>query len=363
MCRKQHRNEEKMKNKTMILEYLQQYTPQELIYKKLYELKDSPEERQAYLSSVAEYAREQHMIIPEIIDVPEHLSENTLPPSLNITKSTHVLLLKYNRYTPAFVHDQDYFEVYYILSGSCTHISNGMEMELKKGDLCFVPPFTRHAISVFDDSIVFSIFFRRDTFDDIFFNTIRSYSILSNFFMKSLYSREPAKRLVFSTKNDAEIEDLILDMYLETISGDEYSSRLLCNMAPILLTKILRKYSRTAVMDADNKNFSSNQTALQILSYINDHFRDISLEETAIHFNYSVPHCSKLIRQETGSSFRTILRKIRISRAVSLLENTSESIADISHAVGYENTESFIRAFEKVHGQTPTSFRKKAMMS
>ncbi|MBR1744020.1 MAG: helix-turn-helix domain-containing protein [Lachnospiraceae bacterium] len=352
-----------MKNKAIVMEHLMSYTPQESVYKKLYELRDSPKERQDYLASITEYAKEQNLFIPEIVDLSESLSENKIPSWLHITKSNHVFLLKYFRYTPVFFHEQDYFEIFYVLSGTCHHLLENTERKLQKGDFCFVPPFKMHSLSVFDDSIVISIFIRRDTFDDIFFNTIRSYSILSRFFMSGLYSKEPAKRLVFSTQNDTEIEDLILDMYLETISGDEYSSRLLCNMAPILFTKILRKYNKTAVIDADTEKSSSNQIALQILSYINDHFRDISLEETAIHFNYSVPHCSKLIRQETGTSFRTILRKIRINRAVSLLENTTSSIAEIGYSVGYENTESFIRAFEKVHGQSPSAFRKKSAIS
>ncbi|MBQ9210720.1 MAG: helix-turn-helix transcriptional regulator [Clostridia bacterium] len=41
-----------------------------------------------------------------------------------------------------------------------------------------------------------------------------------------------------------------------------------------------------------------------------------------------------------------------------MLLHTRTSVADIGYMVGYENPESFIRAFQKVYGCSPSVYRK-----
>ena len=85
----------------------------------------------------------------------------------------------------------------------------------------------------------------------------------------------------------------------------------------------------------------------------------LNRENVASQFNYSVPHCSKLIRDETGVGFVAFVRRIKMNHAVALLLNTRTSVADIANMVGYENPESFIRVFQKVYQMSPTAYRKK----
>lgn len=42
-----------------------------------------------------------------------------------------------------------------------------------------------------------------------------------------------------------------------------------------------------------------------------------------------------------------------------LLNKTGYNIGQISYKLGYQNMESFLRAFKKVYGCTPTQYRKK----
>lgn len=85
----------------------------------------------------------------------------------------------------------------------------------------------------------------------------------------------------------------------------------------------------------------------------------LNRENVASQFNYSVPHCSRLIRDETGIGFVAFVRRIKMNHAAALLLNTRTSVADIANMVGYENPESFIRVFQKVYQMPPTAYRKK----
>ena len=62
-------------------------------------------------------------------------------------------------------------------------------------------------------------------------------------------------------------------------------------------------------------------TKEKILGYIQDHFTEqqFSLRQLAEEFHLSQSYVTRLIKQETGSSFSELLTRMRIDRAVSLL--------------------------------------------
>ena len=47
-----------------------------------------------------------------------------------------------------------------------------------------------------------------------------------------------------------------------------------------------------------------------------------------------------------------------MNHATALLKNTNRSIVEIGEDVGYENPESFIRAFKKMYEMTPSAYRR-----
>ncbi|MCR5230559.1 MAG: AraC family transcriptional regulator, partial [Solobacterium sp.] len=223
--------------------------------------------------------------------------------------------------------------------------------------------YAKQTISVFDDSVILNIHIRRDTFGDYFFNVLRRSSILSNFFINSLYTTEAIQGILFHTGDSEEIRDTFLDLYREAKTDDKYSWRILDHLVPVLFAKLLRDYSeKVDLIGPDAKDKLRNQR-VSILSYINDHFRTVTLEDIADEFHYSVPHISKLIQTEAGVSFSALVRQVRMNHATALLRNTETPISEIGYMVGYENPESFIRAFKKVYSISPSAYRRKNVPS
>lgn len=330
-------------------------------YKRFYDLRDDPEKRKAYADEMEDYVRAHHLLIFDypFVTHPELLREEDLYEHLSITKGSNVNVVRHLRYTPVFVHSHSFFTVLYVLRGQCGHTVGGADLPMKQGDVFFLPPYVKQTIEVFDNSIVLNLHIRRDTFDDVFFNALRYNNILSDFFMSCLYSQEPVSGILFHTGNDKDVENLFLEMYKEVQLDDSYSWRLLNYLVPLLFAKILRSYSDKAIFTGVDSKQGSDSNKLRILSFINDNYRTVTLEDVATHFNYSVPHCSKLIRDETGIGFVAFVRRIKMNHAVALLLNTRTSVADIANMVGYENPESFIRVFQKVYQMSPTAYRKK----
>ncbi len=355
-----------MENFDMILDYLNTYNEDELFYKKYYELQDEPEKQDQFIQDFGmQKIIEHRLIVPHLQIYPiEHKMpyENISIPEQYMfddkMSSRDAFLSKHNRYSPVYLHTHNYFELFYVMTGQCRQTISSEYMTLKAGDLCFIAPYTRHSLEVFDDSIIINILIRISTFDDIFFNLLRNKNILSLFFMDSLYSSRQMDYLIFQTHGDEDIYAEILSMMLEQMADDEYTNRIIYNLLSVFFTKLVRKYGKTASYSIKHKNTDAHLQ--DIISYIYDHYQSVTLNELAEHFHFSTAYCSRLIKSQTGRNFKDLLKDIRLRKAQNMLLTTNAKISDISSHLGYENKESFNRLFKQHYGMSPGAYRENA---
>jgi two-component system response regulator YesN len=83
----------------------------------------------------------------------------------------------------------------------------------------------------------------------------------------------------------------------------------------------------------------------------------VSLQDAAALVALSPKYLSRLFKETVGIGFSDYRLKVRMEKAIELLETTDYSIAEIAFKLGYENPESFARLFGKVVGCTPTDYR------
>jgi len=72
---------------------------------------------------------------------------------------------------------------------------------------------------------------------------------------------------------------------------------------------------------------------------------------------------SVLYNEFFGTSPNVDLTNMKIEYAKTLLETTNESVANVSHACGYDSTEYFIRVFNRHVKNTPLQYRKSTKKS
>ena len=335
------------------------FTEEERVYRRFYELRDQPVARRNYLAEMEEYVREHLLFITDypFIRIPEVFTDDLFTPRRDLVGTAHADIVRHLRFTPVFRYTCTFFEVLYVLHGSCGHQLGEKHYTLHRGDVAFIAPGTLRTIEVFDDSIVLSLHIRRDTFENDFFNILRGGNLISDFFISSLYSRKPAANMLFPTGDDPEIRDLFLDLYRETLVNDSFSQNLLDSLIPVLFVTLLRRHEKDVIIGSRPLS-EAGAGRMRILSYITDHYQTATLTGTAAAFHYSPEHCTRLVRQETGLGFAAFLRKVRLTRACQLLTGTSLGISAISSMIGYENPESFIRVFEKEYKLSPTKYRR-----
>lgn len=86
--------------------------------------------------------------------------------------------------------------------------------------------------------------------------------------------------------------------------------------------------------------------------------KKVTLKDAADLVALSSKYLSRIFSQETGVGFAEYRTEIKMNKAKEMLESTGYNVDQISAKLAYENTESFIRAFKKSLGCTPTEYRK-----
>jgi AraC-like DNA-binding protein len=83
-----------------------------------------------------------------------------------------------------------------------------------------------------------------------------------------------------------------------------------------------------------------------------------AIRDLAAEFRLSPAYLQRLFKNETGICMGEWLSEQRLQRAAYLLSNSFLSIKEITYAIGYEHTSSFVRAFERRFLQAPARYRK-----
>ena len=85
-----------------------------------------------------------------------------------------------------------------------------------------------------------------------------------------------------------------------------------------------------------------------------------TLPRAARAVGVSANHLNRLLRQQTGLTFRQLLIQRRIELAKTLLRNGDDSCTEIALACGFGDSNYFARLFKRKTGLSPTEFRRRA---
>lgn len=85
----------------------------------------------------------------------------------------------------------------------------------------------------------------------------------------------------------------------------------------------------------------------------------VGIEEIARNIGLSRRQLERLFHEKTGISPGAAYTKIRMDKAMFLVERTSKPLIEIALDVGFENSSHFCRKFREIFGMTPTQLRMK----
>jgi YesN/AraC family two-component response regulator len=95
----------------------------------------------------------------------------------------------------------------------------------------------------------------------------------------------------------------------------------------------------------------------QVKGYIEENYREASLEEAAVAVNLSPSYLSRIFKENCGFGFSDYLIRVRMEKACELLSDIRYKSYDIAYYIGYDNPKNFSRAFKAYYGKTPKEYR------
>lgn len=291
-----------------------------------------------------ELLRRYHGSLPGILDEQSFIEKNV-----------NAEIQHLPRFIDISAHRHDFFELVCTMEGSCLHTVEGTTTTMRQGDITIIPPNVLHHLQGTPDCTTLTIKIRKSTFDSVFSVLMRSGTTLSAYFAQTLYSRHYQNFLTFHCGEDRFLPQLLHYMLAQQAEKKRHYNHVLDGLLATFFPYLIQNYEDT--IEFSNGDNALNERMIAIENFIRQNYQRATLTDTASYFYLSPAYLSTIIRQQTGLTFSTILRQIRMEHAARLLTATDMKVEQICENVGYQDTTQFIKSFKMLYGTTPLRFR------
>jgi AraC-like DNA-binding protein len=237
------------------------------------------------------------------------------------------------------IHGTSQFILIACLSGAGSCELGGREWNLEPGNLLFLPPREPHIYRA-DPLSPWTIFW-------IHFRGNQAVDHLSNLGVSP-------ERPVLAVNDVAALAEAFEDTFRHVTHGFGEAAMTGLSTAFARLLGLAKVHQRMA----GARDRGAEGRLLKVLALMReDVARPWTLEELAREANLSPPHFTALCRRQTGMPPLSLLIRLRLQRAMDLLQRGNHNVAEAARAVGYEDSFYFSRLFKKHIGVAPSSCR------
>ncbi|MFB3166475.1 response regulator [Neobacillus sp. 179-C4.2 HS] len=109
---------------------------------------------------------------------------------------------------------------------------------------------------------------------------------------------------------------------------------------------------------------SRNEDILKAQEYVKNHIGEkISLTEVAAHLHLNSSYFSRMYKKETGEGFVEYVTRVKMEKALELLDQSIKSVEQIAYELGFESKSYFLKTFKRFYGVSPKSYKHKDNVS
>lgn len=236
-------------------------------------------------------------------------------------------------------HYHDYFEIYYLESGSRIHVIHDQLYHIKPGELVIFSPYVMH-YSFGEKDAQFKrivLYFREEEITS---------TALRELLKKGTGVYQPSSEV---TQN---LQQMLHKLLQEQAQDHWLSEDCMHHTLNLMLLEIARQIQKP-LKPEKRKRFAD------VIRYIHEHYHeDINLECLAKEFFISPYYLCREFKSYTNTTVIHYLNITRIMNAQYQLMETPKNITEISKATGFSNVTHFNRVFKEVTGMTPSGYRK-----
>ena len=258
------------------------------------------------------------------------------------------------------MHEQEFFEINIISSGSGTHYINNNTINANVGDVFIIPPKISHGYVGGEGFDVFHIIL-----SDAFMNKyIADLQNISAFY--KLFGAEPLMRgktsdplhLTLSKEELAPTLNILFEIARYINYSDPTESLIRSNLAMASIGLLCNTYA----MNTPNSNMTQSEehALMESISYIHEKY----YEKIKIDTLLQIAHMSrtsyiKKFKEICKMSPAAYITKIRLDAALVMIQTTSLSVSEIAYKTGFYDASHLTKTFETLYHTSPMSYREK----
>ncbi|MDQ6418402.1 AraC family transcriptional regulator [Paenibacillus sp. LHD-117] len=247
------------------------------------------------------------------------------------------------------LHGHDYYEIFIVTAGKCTHSINGEAQYLEKGAMAFIRPDDKHCYDFYDgeDCRFINVNFYREVVESAFDYVGHSA------FAQSLKSPKLSPYVMLSIE-DMEVmigKSAQIQLYTTT---DKQKARM---MARSFLTDALAHFFLR--YRNENKKPMPQWLDLLLAQLQKKENFTAGLDRMNALADRSGGHLNRVFKQYLRMTPTAYINRLRLAYAKNLLLTTSMSIMDIAYEAGYENLSHFYHLFKQHYGIAPGKIRSR----
>ena len=253
-------------------------------------------------------------------------------------------------------HMHDFFELLYIVQGSCEMVISGKKERLNTGDFCICNLHVLHQVKMEEEAIGINILIQKSAMQQVLLGIGSDISPMFSFFINSIYSRKSDRSfMIYERLQDTMIAEYIRTITLCFFENEKYANAVMRSRLVCLFADLSVLY-QDRLRQCEKQSCSPLETG-QVLQYLQNNYVDATLASTADKFHYSVRYMSRFIKKNTGFSFPELMQEIRLDAVKNLLLEPKYSIEKITQMAGYKERSYLDRLFKKKYGFTTAQFR------
>jgi AraC-like DNA-binding protein len=237
-------------------------------------------------------------------------------------------------------------EIKYIRSGSMGINLGSKTVRVHAGDVVIINPYEYHA-NVLEEG-------DEAEYDVLCVNPARVFN-KNSFGWDLLLDKEMNTRYENVVRGDA----LLVGMAEQLFASHERGDKLFTLGIFLAFFASLQRHAASQSVSHSKKDARNFEIINSALGYIHAHFDEqIKLSELAKRCFVSEPHFCRVFKAITGETAISYINNLKISKAIALMKNSTQTVKQIAEAVGFEDVAYFCRCFKKKTGAAPKAFLK-----
>lgn len=173
------------------------------------------------------------------------------------------------------------------------------------------------------------------------------------------------KHHIRSSQSDSVYSNIcsaLADIILHTLKKGSTTQLKLLSAISAILTCLLDAYGSKQLNEAPGSSYLQQQIA-SLLEYLNVSYQEpVTLSSAAKVLGFHPQYFSTFFKKHFHMTFIEYLTMLRVNKTLSPLANTDSTITDIAVNHGFSSHKTYSAAFRKLHGMTPSDYRKEHLL-